>query len=104
VRRVPPRAWPGGTATGVTSPGNTAEPSRELSDGDVVAVGEAGLAVGRVAWTLVPGGLNEVRTDEHGTRPLPAPASDGADPDRHDTGPGEPLYALGSPGVSSASS
>jgi hypothetical protein len=30
---------------------NTAEPSRELSVGDVVAVGEAGLAVGRVGWT-----------------------------------------------------
>jgi hypothetical protein len=45
---------------------NTAEPSGELSVGDVVAVGEAGLAVG---WTLVRGGLNEVRTAEHGTRP-----------------------------------
>lgn len=59
---------------------NTAEPSRELSVGDVVAVGEAGLAVGRAGWTLVRGGLNEVRTDEHGTRPLPAPAQDGATP------------------------
>ena len=51
---------------------NTAEPSGELSVGDVVAVGEVGLAVGRVGWTLVRGGLNEVRTDEHGTHPLPS--------------------------------
>jgi hypothetical protein len=51
---------------------NTAEPSGELSVGDVVTVGEAGLAVGRVGWTLVRGGLNEVRTSEHGTRPLPS--------------------------------
>jgi len=44
---------------------------RSLSVGDVVAVGEAGLAVGRVGWTPVRGGLNEVRIHEHGTRPLP---------------------------------
>jgi hypothetical protein len=50
---------------------NTAEPSGELSVGDVVAVGEAGLAVGRFGWAPVSGGLNEVRTSEHGTRPLP---------------------------------
>jgi len=48
---------------------NTAELSGELSVGDVVAVGEVGLAVGRLGWTLVCGGLNEVRTDEHGTHP-----------------------------------
>jgi hypothetical protein len=57
---------------------NTAGPSGELSVGDVVAVGEAGLAVGRAGWTLVRGGLNEVRVSEHGTRPLPASARDGA--------------------------
>ena len=62
---------------------NTAEPSGELSVGDVVAVGEAGLAVGRVGWTPIRGGLNEVRTSEHGTRPLPAPAPAG-------TAPGKP--------------
>ena len=45
---------------------------RSLSVGDVVAIGEAGLAVGRVGWTLVRGGLAEVRTSEHGTRPPPA--------------------------------
>jgi hypothetical protein len=45
---------------------------RSLSKGDVVAVGEAGLAVARVGWTLITGGLNEVRTSEHGTRPLPS--------------------------------
>ena len=77
MRQVPLPAWPGGTATGVTSPGNTAEPSGELSVGDLVAVGEVPLAVARLGWTLVSGGLNEARTDEHGTRPLPAagPAS-----------------------------
>jgi hypothetical protein len=53
---------------------------RSLSVGDIVAVGEAGLAVGRVGWTLVPGGLNEVRTSEHGTRPLPPPTLGGATP------------------------
>jgi hypothetical protein len=54
-------------------PRNTAEPSGELSVGDVVAVGEAGLAVGRAGWIPLRGGLDEVRTDEHGTHPLPAP-------------------------------
>ncbi|MGH3284252.1 MAG: hypothetical protein ACRDPD_06135 [Streptosporangiaceae bacterium] len=47
---------------------------RALSAGDVVAVGEVALAVGRPAgWEPVRGGLAEVRTDEHGTHPLPAP-------------------------------
>jgi hypothetical protein len=50
---------------------NTAEPSGELSVGDVVAPSEVPLAVARAGWTLVRGGLNEVRTGEHGTRPLP---------------------------------
>ena len=50
---------------------------RSLSVGDVVAVGEVGLAVGHVGWTLVRGGLNEVRTDEHGTHPLPPDAQRG---------------------------
>jgi hypothetical protein len=50
---------------------NAAGPSGELSVGDVVAVGEAGLAVGRAGWTPLSGGLNEVRIHEHGTRPLP---------------------------------
>ena len=50
---------------------------RSLSVGDVVAVGEAGLAVARADWTLVRGGLNEVRTDEHGTHPLPPDAQRG---------------------------
>ncbi len=45
---------------------------RSLSKGDVVAVGEIGLAVARAGWTPVRGGLNEVRTSEHGTCPLPA--------------------------------
>jgi hypothetical protein len=71
TRRTLPRAC---------GPRNTAELSGELSVGDVVAVGEVPLAVGRIGWTLVRGGLNEVRTDEHGTRPLPAPAAPGEPP------------------------
>ena len=43
---------------------------RSLSVGDIV-VGEVPLAVGRFGWSLGRGGLNETRTDEHGTRPLP---------------------------------
>ena len=53
---------------------------RSLSVGDVVAAGEAGLAVGRVGWTLVRGGLNEVRMSGCGTRPLPAPSPDEGTP------------------------
>ena len=37
-----------------------------------MAPGEIGLAVARVGWTPVRGGLTEVRTDEHGTHPLAA--------------------------------
>jgi hypothetical protein len=47
---------------------------RSLSVGDVVAVeldGEVRLAVAGIGWTPVPGPLTEVRTSEHGTRPLP---------------------------------
>jgi hypothetical protein len=68
---------------------NTAGLSGELSVGDVVAVGEVPLAVARLGWTLVRGGLNEARTDEHGTHPLPAvsPAwgsrSNGTEGDQH---------------------
>jgi hypothetical protein len=60
---------------------------RSLSVGDVVTVGEAGLAVGRVGWTPVCGGLTEVRTSEHGTRPLPVPAPDHARPHPRETLP-----------------
>jgi hypothetical protein len=57
---------------------NTAGLSRELSVGDVVAIGEVALAVGRPAgWDSVRGGMAEVRTDEHGTHPLPAPSTPG---------------------------
>ena len=78
MRQVPLPARPGGTATGVTSPGNTAEPSGELSVGDIVAAaadGEVRLAVAKSGWAPVPGPLTEVRTSEHGTRPLPLPGS-----------------------------
>jgi hypothetical protein len=57
---------------------NTAELSGELSGGDVVAAaadGEVRLAVAKTGWTPVPGPLTEVRTSEHGTRPLPLPGS-----------------------------
>jgi hypothetical protein len=50
---------------------NTAEPSGEVSKGDVVSAGEIALAVAGAGWTPVRGGLTEVRTDEHGTHPLP---------------------------------
>jgi hypothetical protein len=53
---------------------NTAELSRELSAGDLVAVGGTLLAVGRPAgWEPATGPLTEVRTREHGTVPLPLP-------------------------------
>lgn len=46
---------------------------RSVSAGDVVSVGEAALAVGRgSSWVPVTGSLHEVRTDEHGTHPLPS--------------------------------
>ena len=53
---------------------------RSLSKGDVVAVGEIALAVASAGWTVVRGGPNEVRTDGHGTHPLPAPAAPGRPP------------------------
>jgi hypothetical protein len=63
---------------------------RSLSVGDVVSVGEVGLAVGRVGWILVRGGLNEARAGEHGTHPLPARSRlpDTADRAAH-PGPGQ---------------
>ena len=58
--------------------GNTAEPSEELSVGDVVVIGEVALAVGGPAgWEPVSGSVNEVRTCVHGTRPLLVPAEPG---------------------------
>lgn len=44
---------------------------RSLSKGDVVSAGEIALAVAGAGWTPVRGGLTEVRTDQHGTHPLP---------------------------------
>ena len=52
---------------------NTTGLSRELSVGDLVAVGEVPLAVAKAGWTPVTGPLTEVRSREHGTRPLPLP-------------------------------
>jgi hypothetical protein len=46
---------------------------RPLAAGDVVAAGDVPLAVARPAgWQPVTGPLTEVRTREHGTRPLPS--------------------------------
>jgi hypothetical protein len=65
---------------------------RSLSVGDVVAVvadGEVRLAVAKTGWTPVPGPLTEVRTSEHGTRPLPLPGSAPGErptPDKEDHG------------------
>jgi hypothetical protein len=73
VRQVPLPARPGGTADGVTSPGDTAEPSGELPVGDLVTAGEELLAVAPDGWKPVTGPLTEVRTCEHGTSPLPLP-------------------------------
>jgi hypothetical protein len=92
---------------GCPQTGSTAEISGELPVGDVMAVGEAGLAVGRVGWTPVRGGVIEVCADEHGTHPLPlsggpdAPRNDKEDPpylSRTDENappalPGEPAMA-----------
>ena len=51
---------------------------RSLSVGDVVVIGEVALAAGQPAgWEPVSGSVNEVRTCEHGTRPLPVPAEPG---------------------------
>ena len=76
MRQVPLPARPGGTATGVTSPGNTAEPSGELPVGDLVAVGEAVLVCERAWWAPLRGPITEVRLDDHGTHPLPASSPD----------------------------
>ena len=74
VQRPPPRRRrpPGAVPASITQ-----RRLHSLSVGNVVAVGEAGLAVGHAGWTLVRGGLNEVRTDEHGTHPLPPDAQRG---------------------------
>jgi hypothetical protein len=69
---------------------NTSRPSRELSKGDVVVVGEVPLAVAGAGWALVRGALNEVRTDEHGTHPLPArPVGGGPGPEPETEGNSE---------------
>jgi hypothetical protein len=70
VRQVPPRAWPGGTATRVTSPGNTAEPPGELSVGDMVVVGETALTVASAGFGSLRGTFTPVRVHEHGTHPI----------------------------------
>lgn len=51
--------------------GNTAEPSRELSVGDLVCSGGTWLAVAKAGWTRVSGTVNKARVDQYGTHPLP---------------------------------
>jgi hypothetical protein len=60
--RQKPRAAPGAAAFR-----DTAELSGKLPTGNIVGAAEARPAVSRVGWTLARGGLNEVRTGEHGT-------------------------------------
>ena len=52
---------------------NTAELSGELSVGNVVAVGAVRLAVGRIGWILIRGGLNETRAPTARQSPASAP-------------------------------
>ena len=107
MRQVYPPVRPGGSATGVSSPGNTAEPSRELSVGDLVVVGAVPLVCERAGWAPLRGGITQARPHEYGTRPLPqsggpdAPGSEQEDPphlSRDDQNappalPGEPATA-----------
>jgi hypothetical protein len=44
---------------------------RSLSVGDVVAVGEAPLVVGRIGWKPAEGKFNEVQEGDYGSVPLP---------------------------------
>lgn len=48
---------------------------RSLSRGDCVAVGEVALVCERAGWAPMRGGITEVRADQHGTHPLPGPAT-----------------------------
>jgi hypothetical protein len=50
---------------------NTAEPSGELSVGDLVSVGEAALIVERAGWAPLRGDIRESHVSEPGSRPLP---------------------------------
>jgi hypothetical protein len=49
---------------------NTAEPSGELSVGDMVVVGENPLTVDRAGFSPLTGVFAPVRIHEHGTHPL----------------------------------
>jgi len=70
---LPERLLRGPSRAAVDGHRNTAEPSGELSVGDVVTIGHAPLAVARTGWTRVHGALNEACTHHHGTHLLPAP-------------------------------
>jgi hypothetical protein len=49
---------------------NTAEPSGEVSVGDVLRLGGTALACDPAGFREVPSELNEVRVSEHGTHPI----------------------------------
>jgi hypothetical protein len=66
--------------------GNTAEPSGELSRGDMVVAGEAPLIVERFGFTPLRGPFTPVAVHDDGTHPLddqaPAPSHPGPRPGR----------------------
>jgi hypothetical protein len=78
----------GSLATGIRAR-NTAEPSGELSVGDLVAVGEAALICDRAGWVPLRGGITEACIDEHGTHPLPGGRPGPAGPAAPTTGKGD---------------
>jgi hypothetical protein len=75
--------------------GNTAEPSGEVSVGDLVCVGEAPLVCKRAGWAPLRGGITEARVDEHGTHPLPLPG----EPDAPPGGKADPPHPGPHPGI-----
>jgi hypothetical protein len=56
--------------TPVVGSGNTAEPSGEVSVGDMVVVGEAALIVARAGFVPLTGSFTPVHVHEHGTHPI----------------------------------
>jgi hypothetical protein len=49
---------------------NAAEPSGEVSVGDLVVVGEAALIAARAGFVPLPGSFTPVHVPEHGTHPI----------------------------------
>jgi hypothetical protein len=63
-----PSAWPAWSPS--LRPCNTAEPSGEMSVGDMVVVGEAALIAARAGFVPLPGSFTPVHVHEHGTHPI----------------------------------